>query len=88
MQKNKVLPFLWGHNCLIKQNDSTEPDYNLEGFFFQYIYNYQGLEFCSLKYFEKYIYKCSMVLKTEGYLVTLTYMYFASIYVQVSLKNL
>ena len=31
--KNKVLLILFGHNCLIEQNDSTKPDYNLEGFF-------------------------------------------------------
>ncbi len=38
--KNKVLLNFWGHNCIIKQNDSTKPDCNLEAIFSQSIYNY------------------------------------------------
>ncbi len=31
--KNKILPTFFYHNCIIKQNDLTKQDYNLEGFF-------------------------------------------------------
>ncbi len=31
--KNTVLLMFFCHNRIIKQNDSTEQDYNLEGFF-------------------------------------------------------
>ncbi len=35
----------FGHNCFIKQNDSTKQDYNLEGFFPIYlsIYDFENL---------------------------------------------
>ena len=39
--KNTVLLFFSRQNCIIKHNDSTKQDYNLEGFFpIQYIYKY------------------------------------------------
>ena len=43
--KNKVLVFFFWHNCIIKQNDSTKQDYNLEGFFQIYfqIYGFENL---------------------------------------------
>ncbi len=43
--KNKVLLFFFCHHCIIKQNDSTEQDYNLEGFFPVYfqIYGFENL---------------------------------------------
>ncbi len=50
--KNTVLLFFFRHNCIIKQNDSTLRDYNLEGIQ-QYISKYMALEICSLKYFEQ-----------------------------------
>ncbi len=31
--------YYFGHNCIIKQNDSTKPDYNLEAIFLN-IYKY------------------------------------------------
>ncbi len=30
--KNKALLIFFCHNCIIRQNDSTKQDYNLEGF--------------------------------------------------------
>ncbi len=41
----KVLLFFSCHNCIIKQNDSTKQDYNLEGFFPIYfqIYGFKNL---------------------------------------------
>ncbi len=43
--KNEVLLIFFCHNCIIKQNDSTKQDYNLEGFspiYFQ-IYGVENL---------------------------------------------
>ncbi len=34
--KNKVLLIFFCHNCIIKHNDLTKQDYNLEGFFIMY----------------------------------------------------
>ncbi len=43
--KNKTLSFLFCHNCIIMQNDSTKQDYNLERFFPIYfqIYGFENL---------------------------------------------
>ncbi len=43
--KNKVLLIFFCYNCIIKQNDSTKQDYNLERFlpiYFQ-IYGFENL---------------------------------------------
>ena len=56
------------HNWIIKQNDSTKQDYNLEGFC-QYICKYVALKICSHKYFEKCIW-----VYTIGKWVSQTYM--------------
>ena len=36
--KNKVLLIFFCHNCIIKHNDSTKQDYNMEVFFPIYFY--------------------------------------------------
>ncbi len=45
--KNKVLLIFFCHNCMIKQNDSTKQDYNLEGLFPIYfqilVYGFENL---------------------------------------------
>ncbi len=45
VKKNKVLLIFFWHNCIIKQNDSSKQDYNLEGFFPIYfqIYGFENL---------------------------------------------
>ncbi len=46
--------FFSADNCIIKPNDSTKQDYNVEGFS-QYIFKYMALKIWSLKYFEQYL---------------------------------
>ncbi len=53
--KKEFLLFLFCHNYIITQNDSTKQDYNPEEVVSQYISKYMALKVCCLKYFEQCI---------------------------------